>query len=101
MSASSGDTTFSAAEKPGRREVTMTLDTAQSMVPLVRLIVQDVVNAQHHRALLQLEQEGLDERRRSLSWPERQRRYQVREDLARYEKALREARVELDALGVV
>lgn len=100
MSGFTGDTTFSASGKPGRQATIMTLDQAQSMVPLVRLIVQDAVNAQHHLGHLQPEQDGLDRRRRSLTWPERQRRYQVQEDVARYEKALAEARTELDALAV-
>jgi len=101
MNGSTGDKTFSMSEKPNRRDAVMTLGRAENMLPLVRLIVEDAVNAQRHIDTLRPEQDRLDRQRRALAWPDRRRRYQVREELTRYERALLDARAELDNLGVV
>src|SRR5205823_2231238 len=58
---------------------------------------------QHQKTILGLqpEQERLDRQRRQLVWSERQRRYQVRDDVAAAERHLQEAVAELQSLGVV
>jgi hypothetical protein len=88
-------------EASGQSGVVLTWATAQSMVPLVRQIVADIV--QHARRLEQLrpEKDRLDRARLSLDWPGRSRRYQVSEEVLQVERRLQEARAELDNLGVV
>lgn len=100
MGESMGDTTSSASEKPERKEVVLTLSTSRSMLPLMRLIVDDVVTAQHGIDKLQPEHDRLYRQRFNLTWPQRSRRYQVQEELAKLEKSLREALAEMEELGV-
>ncbi|MCX7700710.1 MAG: DUF2203 domain-containing protein [Gemmataceae bacterium] len=84
-----------------RRRPNFDLITVRRMLPLVRRIVEDIVNdsAQLHK--YQFEQEGLDRNKVSLSWPERQRRYYVHGEVARLQGRLDEERRELDDLGAV
>lgn len=100
MSESMGDTTSSASEKPERKDVVLTLSTARSMLPLMRLIVGDVLMAQQGIDKLQPEHDRLHRQRFDLTWPERSRRYQVQEELATLEKSLKTALGELEELGV-
>jgi hypothetical protein len=79
----------------------LSLHTARRMLPLVQRIVADILGRQAHLDLLQPEQEHLERHKRTLSWPLRQRRYQVREEIAGAERDLEEARAELDTLGVL
>jgi hypothetical protein len=101
MNGSTGNTASGAFETPGRREAVLNLTTARRMVPLVRRIITDLARARQDLARLQPEQERLDRQRRTLSWPERSRRYQLREEIAAADLALQEARAELEVLGVV
>ena len=98
MNGSKGDRATGAAETP---EVAFSLKTVHQMLPLVRLIVDDILN--HHHALegLEPEQSRLERRKRQLDWPARQRRYQLQEEMAAQERQLAEAREELTGLGVV
>jgi hypothetical protein len=89
-----------APEKSDWRDRVMNLETARRMVPLVQRIVADILARQHSLDLLLPEQERLDRTKRSLAWPERRRRYQVREDVAQAELALEAAGAELQELGV-
>lgn len=89
-----------ASEKPGRRDVILTITVAQSMLPLVRRIVTDIVEIEQSLTRLRPEQDRLDRKRRSLDWPERQRRYQVHEQILAAERHQLEAIAELAGLGV-
>ncbi len=88
------------AGKPRKKEVHHDLPTAQQMLPLVRSIVSDIVTSRQAIARLTPEQERLERHRRDLVWLERQRRYQVNDELAAAEKALTNATSELSGLGV-
>jgi hypothetical protein len=100
MSESMGDTTSSASEKPERGEKALSLTTARNMLPLVRRIIGDVLQSHHGLAELQPEQEQLEQRRRTLSWPERARRYEIQEELADLERDLQSALAEMEVLGI-
>jgi hypothetical protein len=90
-----------APEKPGRRGRVLTLLTAQRMLPLVQRIVADILSRQASLDLLQPEQDRLDRNKRALSWPQRQRRYQVRDEVLTAERDLEAALLELQELAVV
>jgi hypothetical protein len=101
MNGSTGNTASGASEKPDRRETLLTLTTSRRMLPLVRRVVADVGQALEQLGRLYPEQERLDLQRRTLSWPARSRRYQLREEISAGEQALQQARSELENLGVV
>jgi hypothetical protein len=88
------------AGKPRKKDVTVDLTTAQQMLPLIKSIVCDIVTSRQAITKLTPEQERLERHRRDLVWLERQRRYQVNEELAAAEKALSVAMTELTGLGV-
>jgi hypothetical protein len=90
------------AGKPRRSkdEATLDLPTARLMLPLVRSIVTDIVTSRTALSQLVPEQERLDRHRRDLAWQERQRRYQLSEEIRTAESALTSASAELSALGV-
>lgn len=88
------------AGKPRPKDVMLDLTTARQMLPLVRSIVRDIVSSRQKIAALAPEQERLSRRRRELLWPERQRRYQLIEELAAAEQTLNTATEELSGLGV-
>ena len=88
------------AGKPRKKEVTLDLTTARQMLPLVKSIVTDIVNSRQALNKLTPEQERLDRQRRELAWQERQRRYQVADEIAAAEKAWTAAVSELNGLGV-
>jgi hypothetical protein len=100
MNGSTENTAFGASESPEPRETVLSLGTARDMVPLVKQVVLDILHQQKVLGRLQPEQERLDRQRRELAWPERQRRYQVREEVAAAERELYGALAELQALGV-
>jgi hypothetical protein len=83
-----------------RRDVILTLTAASKMLPLVQHIVGEIVVSQSQLALMQCEKERLDRHRRDLSWPERERRYHLDEEITLREKDLRAAVGELESLGV-
>jgi len=101
MNGSTENAAHGAPEKSGRREVFLNLATGQKMLPLVQRIIADILQFQQTLAELLPEQEQLEQRKRQLSWPERSRRYQVQEDIARAERSRQEALGELDRLGLV
>jgi hypothetical protein len=88
------------ANKPRKKEITLDLSTAQQMLPLVKSIVADIVNSRQAITKLTPEQERLERHRRDLVWLERQRRYQVKDEIAAAEKILTNALTELTGLGV-
>ena len=71
------------------------------MLPLVQRIVDDVLI--HHKTLetLQPEETKLDREKRDLSWPARQRRYQLKDEIAHADQKLQSAFQELKDLGLV
>jgi hypothetical protein len=88
------------AGKPRKKETTLDLATARQMLPLVRSIVMDIVTLRRAINRLTPEQERLDRQRRELAWQERQRRYQVADEIATAEKEWAAAVTELSGLGV-
>jgi len=88
------------AGKPRKKELALDLTTARQMLPLVKSIVSDIVNSRQVLSRLTPEQERLDRHRRDLVWLERERRYQVRDEIAAIEKTLTHATGELAGLGV-
>jgi hypothetical protein len=88
------------AGKPRKKEVALDLPTTRQMLPLVKSIVSDIVSSRRALAKLTPEQERLDRHRRDLVWLERQRRYQLTDEIAAVEKALAVAVGELSGLGV-
>jgi hypothetical protein len=100
MNGSAGNKASGAPGKPERSETVLSLSTVHRMLPLVQRIVDDILRNQKSLERLVPEQDRLDRKRRSLPWPERQRRYQVREDVTIAERDLQEALTELQILGV-
>lgn len=100
MSGFAENTAYDASEKPDRHAAVIHLGTASRMLPLVRLIVEDVLADRQRQAQLEPEQERLDRQRRTLSWPDRARRYQIQEEMAAAVRHLQGALEELDNLGV-
>jgi len=88
------------AGKPRRKDVTLDLTTARQMLPLVRSIVADIVGIRQSLTRLAPEQARLDRHRRDLSWMERERRYQVIEEVGTAERNLASAVGELSELGL-
>jgi hypothetical protein len=100
MNGSTENRASDASEKPGRREVVLNLGTARRMLPLVAHIVGDLLHCQRGLGRLLPEQSQLDRQRHTLAWPQRERRYQVSEEVAQLERKLRESNTELEQLGV-
>src|SRR5262249_1446517 len=98
MNGSTGNMASGAPEQGG--EIILSLSTVQRMLPLVQRIVEDILRLQKVVNALQPEQERLHRQRRTLSWPERQRRYQLQEEAADSERGLQDAFQELQELGV-
>jgi hypothetical protein len=101
MSGSKGFRTPDASDKPERPETNLSLKTVQRMLPLVQRIVDDILVNQKAVERLQPEEESLDRNKRVLAWPERQRRYDIKEQLARADVNLQDALAELRDLGLV
>ena len=101
MSGSKSFPTSDASESPERGEVVLSLKTVQKMLPLVQQIAKDILASQRATARLQPEEDRLDRGRRALDWPGRQRRYEVKEELAKADKELEVALAELRSLGLV
>jgi hypothetical protein len=100
MNGSTGNKASGASEKPEPGDVILSLSTAQRMLPLVQRIVEDVLKNERALVRLQPEQEKLFRQRRSLAWPERQRRYQIQEEIDCAERNLTEAHEEMQRLGL-
>lgn len=100
MSGSAENTASSASEKPERRDLVLNLATANRMLPLVKQIVADILQCNQDLARLRPEQNRLDRNRFNLGWPQRQRRYEVREETITAEQNLLDALAELEVLGL-
>ena len=70
------------------------------MLPLVRSIVADIVDSKKALTDLSSEQDQLDRNRRQLEWSARDRRYSLRDEVAKAEQNYGKALTELDDLGV-
>jgi hypothetical protein len=101
MNGSKDNRSSDASDKPERGDTVLSLHTVQRMLPLVQRIVDDIVASQGALRRLETEEEVLDHNKRTLNWPQRQRRYQVKEDVTRSNHALEGALTELRELGVV
>lgn len=101
MSEFLGDTASSASKNPGLVDTALTLTTARRMLPLVKHIVEDILNTRKELSRLIPEQTRLDKLRQCLAWPQRSRRYQVQDEIARQEARLQDAQAELEPLGVL
>jgi hypothetical protein len=101
MSGSKGFRTPDASDKPERGEVNLNLKTVQRMLPLVQRIVDDILASKKAVLQLQPQEQSLDRQRRELTWPERQRRYQIKDEITQADSSLQDAISELRELGVV
>jgi len=90
-----------AGEDTDRQAVVLNLGSARRMLPLLRRIVGDVQAHQQRLDELGPEQDRLDRNRRTLDWPQRQRRYQIHEEFAAAENHLKDILAELEVLGVL
>lgn len=93
--------TSDAPETPEPTEVILSLTTVFKMMPLVQQIAGDLVHSHKTRVKLQPEADRLDRTRRGLDWPERKRRYEIKEELAKAEKEGEVALNELRELGLI
>lgn len=100
MSGSTENRAYGASEKPERTERVLDLETARGMLPLVRSIVADLVQGHQRIASLTPELDRLDRTKRTLAWPQRQRRYEIRDEITRAEGVVRDATAELESLQV-
>jgi hypothetical protein len=89
-----------AKEAAGQRETVFNLATSRKMIPLIRLIIDDMLDSQAEMAKSAPELTVLDRQRHQLAWPERSRRYDLQEQVAIFEKHIQDARAELGSLGV-
>jgi hypothetical protein len=83
-----------------RGGIVLDLPTVRKMLPLVRHVVADLLAVEQQMGTLLWEQEGLERNRRTLSWPERQRRYFLLDETTRLEQKRSDAVAELKVLGV-
>jgi hypothetical protein len=92
------------ASRPSRSQersgIVLDLATVRKMLPLVRQIVADVLEAEITLNRLLWEQDGLDRNRRDLNWPERQRRYFLADEVAKAGQRRKDTVSELKELGV-
>src|ERR1700751_2800544 len=100
MSGSRDNKASSAAENaPGPSKV-FDLALARRMLPLVQQIGEGMLACHHQLVKLLPEREKLDRQRRTLDWPERARRYNLREEIAACEQTVLESESELESLGL-
>ena len=88
------------AGKPRRKDITLDLSTARQMLPLIKSIVSDIVRFRITLNRLAPEQERLERHRRDLVWEERNRRYQLQEEITTARQHLAVAVSELKSLGI-
>jgi hypothetical protein len=100
MSGPTENRASNAPAQPERHTRVMNLTTARKMLPLVQRIVVDIVHYQSQLESLQPRKERLDRQRRDLSWPERQHRYAMFEEITQLEHKISETLAELEQLGV-
>src|SRR5690242_9301436 len=100
MSRYKGNTASNASDKSGKNDASLTLSTSRQMLPLVRHILEDILDARQGLDRMASERATLDRQRRNLAWPDRCRCYQLQEEVNAQDQRLHEAFKELKALGV-
>lgn len=95
-----GDLTENTTPSAEPRAKVFTLSLASRMLPLVKRVVEDYLTARNSVNRLSAEKDRLDRNKRELNWEQRCRRYEVTEDLARWEENLLDAQAELELLGL-
>src|SRR5262245_55487358 len=100
MGGSTENRAYETPEQVEKRDVAISLPTAQRMLSLVRRIVTDLLQYQRQLEKLMPELDSLDRNRRDLSWPERARRYHVQEEVETANHYVQDAMAELEVLGV-
>lgn len=89
-----------ASEELAYHDRILTWDASLAMLPLVGRVASDIRRLHVELSRLVPERDGLERQRRTLAWPERERRYQLDEDLAAVEKDYADAKAELEVLGI-
>lgn len=89
-----------ASERPGSSDRILTWHKSKSMLPLIRRIALDVRGRHERLGQLYAELAHLEKNRRTLDWPQRQRRYQLEDEVAGVEAEVRALATELETLGV-
>src|SRR5947209_19873468 len=100
MSGPTENRASNAPAQPERHTRVMNLTTARKMLPLVQRIVVDIVHCQNRLEALQPRKDSLDRHKKDLSWPERQRRYALHEEMTQLERKVSETFAELELFGV-
>jgi hypothetical protein len=100
MSGSTENRASGASEKRGGHDILLTWAAANRMLPLVQRIAAEFMECRQRLVRIQPEKDRLDRHRSDLSWPERERRYQLDEEIASGEKSLKAAVAELEGLGL-
>jgi hypothetical protein len=100
MNGSKGNAAFNASEMPEGRDAILNLITARRMLPLVQRVVGDILADRKALKQLEPEQARLDRQKRDLVWQERQRRYQLHQEVAVVEQHMQDAIEELHTLGL-
>ncbi|HMO35065.1 MAG TPA: DUF2203 family protein [Gemmatales bacterium] len=77
------------------------LSQADAMLPLVKVIAEDIQKRWQHLVELEKEQIDLERRRRELDWPQRSRRYAVNDEITTEQGKLRDSVLELEDLNVI
>lgn len=92
------------ASRPSRSQdrsgIVLDLPTVRKMLPLVRHIIAELLEVEQKAGSLLWEQEGLERNRRDLSWPERQRKYSLQDEISRLEHRRRDIIAEAKELGI-
>lgn len=79
----------------------LSLTTVQRMLPLVRRVIADFLNARGEAQKLYPQEARLDRAKRVLDWDARKDRYRLKDDIQRCENKMQEAVDELTELGVM
>jgi hypothetical protein len=90
----------SASEQSGPQDRIMTWHISRAMLPLVGRIARDVMHYHEQLSRMQLEFACLERNRRTLTWPDRARRYQLEEEIAAAQNEMRTLLAELEVLGL-
>ncbi|HMP02268.1 MAG TPA: DUF2203 family protein [Gemmatales bacterium] len=92
--------TRSGQRRSDRRSM-LSLGQAEQRLPLVRQVAAAVQGRWARLARLEVEQSDLERRRLKLNWPERARRYEIGDDIARERQLLQEEVFELEQIQAI
>jgi len=101
MSKPKGKNPTRSSQRRSQARVHLTLAEAEKRLPLVRPIALDVQTRWTRLASLEREQADLERRRLKLDWPERARRYEIADEIARERQQLQEDVLELEQIQVI